>query len=1591
MIRCPAHPGDRRHVRTDGRWSAGHNNKLPQGCLEPPTSFRVRAVCHVHRIFIVFKEVFQVTSQRMKWSEERWRPLLQHWHLDNKLIFVESKIMKNEEILLWDNGHFTGHFGSRVKWPSSCFGVMWALWLCAFLLDGHFVPFRCSCSNNDRPRCGDQALQRCPGDLERVHGQVWRPGQRSTHVGCPTTTGHCFSLPSCPTTFNKTPDGNPSFTDRTGLQTGTSHPTSTSWRSMGRVGGHRPVECAGKCCHGKAYIVDYHEYQCRSKGEREEAQDGTDFGSRGRYRVCGRIRKLEECLATEAENFDGRHADGGGGADHRTAERTHEAHHGHGPEPLRRFWHLRSIRSESFAGKQVSIIYPHPRRLCGERTTRPRKLQPMESVFQGIHHSPPHAEHCRLGPAEKLRAVCGEAGPAVSHVLALGLRGGGLGQRLTLNEDENVDVAGGKGGQRTEGLGGRQAMEFSLSSTTSRRRFLEGTSLWAGFDLAGAWRKRKGEDTSRALCYRPPSRWTGSSPTRGREGGRSCRRWRVEEEQQQGKKGSKKEKEACRQRRIRTVSKSRRSRRKEQRGKRKARRRQRTASTLLWMEQWQWAVRIITARTGMRFPSQTDPQVHHLWISGKSVKGLHEERAESSSTEESTGSIVMAAMIGGATSSNRDDTDMDTGGKRQERAEQSGEEGGDRGEKDRGRKRKKDEEEGEGREDRPKTGGALTDYLNKRTFLFVHHYSGAEKDVLSEAIKREAAEQNIKVKTVSVDKEEGSGDLAEDEPYGQHLSWAQRGLIDGYHAGFPCTTFSRLRWRVQDGMPTPVRSKEEPYGLASNDARQQAECDLGTVLAARATNIAKEIEANKPDFTVLGPFSTLENPPESDHPQHLSAWEIEEVKQYLDIPGIRNTNFHTCAYESHLMEGYKRLKPQRMAGSLLGIQTLSKFCGCSLWAGHESILGKKKSKASAVYPPDLCQAYAKLAVTHFKKVGEQEFLAERLEASKREVEQLRNKEKRRRVSQEEEDMGGSLPAPSSSSSTREGWRGGEGKYEMLREPKKLEERPEQLVYIGGMRDPYKVVEGRPTMQAFGDKVNNLWRQFLDEHPKAKEVAETYGTKENEFIPELVIKWKAALKKLVGGFDKPAIKLKGSEEYTSPLDDQLFEAWGRKAGDPEEEVPRWIREGAPLGISKEIKEIGCCGIFPEGEEARNNRSDALGPDELEDAQAQLARGEILNYKTVEDDREEARIELDRYHLAGYTVKYSKQQVKERFPGGTISRLGLIVKMKEGGAKKRRIILDLRRSGGNKKAKLPERLVLPRPKDAISMVRDAYAKTNWQKVEEGEEKAMELAVIDISDAFMALPVHREEHQHTLAPGLEKDEYLAFVALLFGYKVAPLLWSRVASMVARLIQSVVPGYRGQHQCYLDDSLWVLTGTLKQSLRVSLSKGERASSVQWIGVKFTLQQDYLLLTLPEKFMLEVKELLQGWKDKGMAPVKELRSAAGKLSWLAGILPRARWVVAIFYSTLRHHEADLVEGKEEERRLKREDQRKKDHLFHVVRLEQARMWMVAYLAQALTRPVRRLRLKVRNIPNVIQTHRQEGWGACYTSTTPSWQLSRAR
>ena len=332
-------------------------------------------------------------------------------------------------------------------------------------------------------------------------------------------------------------------------------------------------------------------------------------------------------------------------------------------------------------------------------------------------------------------------------------------------------------------------------------------------------------------------------------------------------------------------------------------------------------------------------------------------------------------------------------------------------------------------------------------------------------------------------------------------------------------------------------------------------------------------------------------------------------------------------------------------------------------------------------------------------------------------------------------------------------------------------------------------------------------------------------------------------------------------------------------------------------------------------------------------------------------------------------------RKRWPTEPSVALGYIIKEKPEGVK-RRIILDLRRSGGNKKARLPEKLVLPRPKDAVAMIRDNHLQRRSHQADEGYTR--ELAVVDISDAFMSLAVHEEELPHTLAPNVEDENFYLFCALLFGYKTAPLLWSRLASCLARCLQSMFSGSEAQHQVYLDDALWVLQGNLKErnsmlalilmtmgalGFKVSLSKGLRSTQVQWVGVRFTINEDAIILGLPDKFIQDILFLLQSWENKGMAPLKELRQAAGKISWLSGILPRARWTVAVFYKVLHERLNDLSSGAEASRRAGRDDTRTKDGLFVVKQLEQARAWLVSFLAVALRAPVRKLKLDTTKYP----------------------------
>ena len=203
------------------------------------------------------------------------------------------------------------------------------------------------------------------------------------------------------------------------------------------------------------------------------------------------------------------------------------------------------------------------------------------------------------------------------------------------------------------------------------------------------------------------------------------------------------------------------------------------------------------------------------------------------------------------------------------------------------------------------------------------------------------------MKTISTDQLQG-GDLLAPQPFGEHLDMAKQGQIDGYHAGWPCSTFSRLRWRTAPNLPGPVRARWAPNGFASNSRAQQKECDDGTVMLARSLCMAQEVNLSK-EKGAASPFYTLENPPPSDHWEHISAWEMDETLRFIEAHHPLVVDFNTCYYEVDTEIGKRHLKPQRFAGSLRGLGNLRGVCHFGE-AGHEAVVGSARSKASAAYP-----------------------------------------------------------------------------------------------------------------------------------------------------------------------------------------------------------------------------------------------------------------------------------------------------------------------------------------------------------------------------------------------------------------------------------------------------------------------------------------------------------------------------------------------------------------------------------------------------------------------------------------------------------------
>ena len=283
------------------------------------------------------------------------------------------------------------------------------------------------------------------------------------------------------------------------------------------------------------------------------------------------------------------------------------------------------------------------------------------------------------------------------------------------------------------------------------------------------------------------------------------------------------------------------------------------------------------------------------------------------------------------------------------------------------------------------------------------------------------------------------------------------------------------------------------------------------------------------------------------------------------------------------------------------------------------------------------------------------------------------------------------------------------------------------------------------------------------------MAKNYGRSDNSFDEETLEAWKLVLKDHLIKVDTGTTIFRENWEFTSPLNADLWEAWGEEAADPDGVLPDFIRRGAPLGMEVPIPPSG---VFPPSMEQGSVLTDPAG--EFEELRL------LRNYESVRTQPEEAKIEIDRYVDKNFAMRTTWQWVKDILgETGTVSKMALILKQNDDGSVKRRIILDMRRSFGNQRARTDERIVLPRVVDVLKMLQDMWSDRSDEKARRlsKEDDDFEIYLIDLEDAFCHFPIRKEELRHCVTPDELEDQPIVWRAMLFSFKAAPLVMGRLA----------------------------------------------------------------------------------------------------------------------------------------------------------------------------------------------------------------------
>ena len=235
--------------------------------------------------------------------------------------------------------------------------------------------------------------------------------------------------------------------------------------------------------------------------------------------------------------------------------------------------------------------------------------------------------------------------------------------------------------------------------------------------------------------------------------------------------------------------------------------------------------------------------------------------------------------------------------------------------------------------------------------------------------------------------------------------------------------------------------------------------------------------------------------------------------------------------------------------------------------------------------------------------------------------------------------------------------------------------------------------------------------------------------------------------------------------------------------------------------------------------------------------------------------------------------------------------------------------MRESGVNDKCDPAERIVLPRLMDVVSET------LKKQK----DNQLPTFAAIDIQDAFHNVPSGADKKYTAAKAAMESGEeaFIIYDVLVFGSKSSPTIWGRFAAYLGRILCSVLPEMGVQ--IYVDDPIFILPNDKEQAVHlltltllilkvfgfpVKLEKADAGNKVRWIGATLESGLDdssgpFVEVTIPQE---KVEKLLSESRNFLKAPVvgvRQLRSYAGSMAFVAGLVPVLRPFLSPLWAAL--------------------------------------------------------------------------------------------